>query len=44
MSGLSAETAESLVARWEATADAEGRQRDAAYWNAAWEWIGAQRR
>jgi hypothetical protein len=45
MSGMSAERAESLVARWEALATAEGRPRDRAYWEAfdAWRHAGNTR-
>jgi hypothetical protein len=42
--GMSAERAEAWIARWEAEAAAEGRQRDAAYWQAGWAWIEAHRR
>jgi hypothetical protein len=31
--------AEGWIARWESTADAEGRRRDGAYWDAAYRWI-----
>jgi hypothetical protein len=44
MSGMSTELAESWVARWEATADAEGRKRGSAYWDDAWAWIESERR
>jgi hypothetical protein len=42
MGGMSAERAESWMARWETMADAEERPRDSAYWDAAWAWIAAQ--
>ena len=37
------ERAEALVASWEARADADGLQRDGAYWDAGWRWLVAQR-
>jgi hypothetical protein len=38
------ERAEALVASWETKADAEGLERDGAYWDAGWRWIAARRR
>ena len=37
------ERAESLVARWEAKADAEGLERDGRYWDIGWGWMAQQR-
>ena len=37
------ERAESLVATWEARADAEGLERDGRYWDAGWRWMTSQR-
>jgi hypothetical protein len=42
--GMSAERAEHWIARWEAQAAQDGRQRDGAYWDAAYRWIAMQRR
>jgi hypothetical protein len=35
--------AEGWIARWESTADAEGRRRDGGYWDAGYLWIVIQR-
>jgi hypothetical protein len=41
--GLSAETADSWIAAWEAQEPRFVEQRDGAYWNAGWDWIAAER-
>jgi hypothetical protein len=42
--GMSAERADAWIARWEAVAPGDGPQSGSAYWQAAWQWIEAQRR
>jgi len=41
--GVLRERAEALVASWEAKADADGLERDGAYWGAGWHWLVNQR-
>ena len=41
---LTRETAEAWVAAWERQAPRDGLGDGAAYWDAAWEWLTAQRR
>jgi hypothetical protein len=40
---VSPETADAWIAAWEARAAQDGFERGAAYWDAGWEWIAAQR-
>ena len=39
---MSEDRADEWLARWAARASQEGRERDAAYWDAAFEWIVGQ--
>jgi hypothetical protein len=41
---ISEERADEWIARWHEQAAHQGRQRDGAYWDAAYEWIAAKRR
>ena len=41
--GASPETADAWIPAWEAKAAADGLERGAAYWDATWQWIAAQR-
>jgi hypothetical protein len=42
-SGMTEETADAWIAAWASLAARDGRPRKAAYWDAAWTWIGAER-
>jgi hypothetical protein len=41
--GVTDETADAWLAAWEAQAAPDGLERGAAYWQAGWKWIAAQR-
>ena len=41
--GMTEETADAWLAAWASVAARDGRPRDAAYWDAAWSWITAER-
>ena len=41
--GMTEPTAEAWIAEWQAIAERDGLARGAAYWDAAWDWITAQR-
>jgi hypothetical protein len=41
---VSESTADAWIAAWETQAEQDGLQRGAAYWQAGWDWIAAQRR
>lgn len=43
-SGMTEGTADAWIAAWAVRAAAEGIERGAAYWDAGWEWIEAERR
>jgi hypothetical protein len=43
LEGVSEATADAWIAAWEAQAARDGLQRGAAYWDAAWTWIAAER-
>ena len=44
LDGLSETTADAWIAAWEAQAARDGQERGSAYWDAAGEWIAAERR
>jgi hypothetical protein len=44
LDGLSETTADAWIAAWEGQAARDGQERGSAYWDAAWEWIAAERR
>jgi hypothetical protein len=41
--GVTDATADAWIAAWQEQAARDGLQRGAAYWDAGWEWIAAQR-
>ncbi len=41
--GVTEETADALIAAWEARAIEDGLERGAAFWQAGWDWIAEQR-
>ena len=41
--GATEATADAWIAAWETQAAQDGLERGSAYWDAAWDWIAAQR-